>query len=856
HVAAQLDAKAFAAAAEGRAMSIEQLLAPDTDAPPEAEAELTFRPHNLLVPLSPCIGRDAELSELIALTQAPDVRLLTLVGVGGMGKTRLALEIGHACLQAFADGVFFVPLAPLVDAAAIVPAITDALEVPAAGVDLSQALLRALRAKRLLLILDNFEHLLNGASIVTDILQSAPQVKVIVTSRERLNVRGERPYLVQGLTFPRNAALAEAAKAAAVRLFVQNAQRVRPTFTVDEHNIAAVLRICQLVEGMPLGLELAATWTESLSPADIAAEIEQSADFLAVEWRDLPERQRSMRAVFDWSWRLLSDVERQVFKQLAIFRGGFTRQAAQVIVGGSLVVLTGLTHKALLRLSATIDGATRYELHELLRQFASERLGLVPEEQAAVAARHAAFYLQLAERGGPTVASPAPEAWFAQIARDHDNLRAALAWAQEDEEPAGSDVSGSTQPLPLSGLGSPGLGSPGLPSSKAELGLRLAGALWPFWERYCHLSEGRRWLEGFLESAVTIVPEVRATALIGAASLAHGQDDYARADALFAESLRLEQALGRTGRVAAVLAHRGMMLRGQGQYAEAIALLEESLVLARAGADRAGVAYALFRLGGVTRERGDYARATRIYEECLDIYQSLGDRTGVATALLGLGDIGRDQGDTATLEAYCVQALAVGRELRHHWITGFALNNLAQAATMRSDYAQALPLAEEGLALFRAQGIRGGEIELLITIGQIACAQGEQTRALTALMAGIAQGWSSGLHELVATGLEELARVAGTRGDAAFAASLCAATTEWRAQMGAPLQPYRLAVYEATLTAARGALGADDFAAAWAEGAIWQPEQAIEAGRTWIQAHAQPSLASKLAARRELLAHH
>ena len=776
---------------------------PTPESWPVAAAPATTLP----AALTPLVGRERELAELSALLLQPELRILTLVGVGGMGKTRLAQEIGRACLATFANGVAYVSLAPLADPAAIAPAILAALDEHPGSGDPLQVLLTCLRPRRLLLILDNFEHLLGGAALVSAIAEGAPQVTILATSRERLNLRGEHQYLLGGL------AVADDDATAALRMFVEQARRVLPSFALERANRAAVLRICRLVDGIPLGIELAATWIETHSPAEIATEIAQNLDFLAAEWRDLPERQRSMRAVFDWSWQRLSAAERQVLARLAVFRGGFTRQAGQAVAEASLPVLTRLLHKALIQPRAPSAAPGRYEQHELLRQYADEQLQRSPGEAAMTAARHAAFYLKLAERGNVTVSNDEHEAWLAEVAHDHDNIRAALAYCLEAS--AGSAGSGSDDPERREAAPHPN-----------ELGLRLAGAVWPFWQRHCYLSEGRKWTERLLARAddEAVAPLVRANALYGAGWLAHDQDDFPSADAFFAAGRQLDQALGKTDRVTQVLAHRGIMARGQGQYAEAIALVEESLALARSTENLASIAYALFRLGVIMREWGQYARATIIYEECVAVYRTLGDRRGEAFCLLGFADIGRDQGDVATLRAYSGEALAISRAIRQPWVTGFALNNLALAALMEGDLERAAELGEEALTLFQVHDIRGGVVEVLVTTGQIAAAAGATEQAWVRLAEGVRRGWPGGPHWLVATGVEELARQLGPQPDAV---RLHGATNSWRSVMGVPVLTYRRPAYEASVAAARGALGEAQFAALWAEGALWPPERAV-----------------------------
>ena len=779
------------------------------EATPAVDSRPVTPPTNLRADLTPFVGREADLASLTTLQVDGKARLLTLSGVGGMGKTRLALELARRQLGRFADGVFLVALAPLTSSDDMVPAIASAIGVtinagdPHYGGDARNALLTALRDKHLLLVLDNMEHLLaGGVDVVADLLAAAPSVALLVTSRERLNLHGEHHYVVRGLPYASNGG-GPATVAPAVQLFVQAARRVQPGFALDDHHVADVLRICELVDGMPLGLELAAAWSEALSPREIASEIERSLDFLAVEWRDVPERQRSMRAVFDSSWRLLDDGERRAFRQLAVFRGGFTRAAAAEVGETTLAGLTTLVRKALLNRIGSGDGPEtgRYEIHELLRQFAVEKLDTSPEERATIAARHAAFYLALADAATGKVVSSEQSEWLERIEREHDNIRAALAW-----------TSGSAD---------------------VELGLRLCTALWPFWQRRCHLAEGRRWFGDFLgRASATVDPDVLASAYVGAAWLAHDQDDFERADELFESSLHIDRAIGTSARTAAVLAHRGVMARGQGRYGAAIALVGDSLALARSAGDEVGVAYALFRLGLVTREHGEYDRAAAAYDECLATYRRVGDRSGESFALLGLGDIARDRGEHERVVIHCEQSLAITRELGRQWGIAFALNNLALAAVMRGDLEEAAHVAGEALATFRAHGIRGGVLELLVTTGQISLAQGRRDEARATLRDAVVQGWPAGPLWLVVTGIEELGRVAGAAvGRQTVAVELCAAAAAWRSAMEAPLPPYRRPPIDALLADARIALGDEGFQRAWDEGSTWGLEQAVTVAR-------------------------
>ncbi|MGD9028366.1 MAG: BTAD domain-containing putative transcriptional regulator, partial [Anaerolineae bacterium] len=394
--------------------------------------------------LVPFVGRDSELAQLRELLADPTCRLLTLIGPGGSGKTRLAVEAATALSDRFAHGIQFVPLAPVESARAIVPTIAQAIGFPFAPAeggaqqDPGEQLVAYLRSKKMLLLVDNFEHLLEGARTITDILRRAPDVKVLATSRARLNVRGEHLFPVRGMRYPamavdaeaHGAALQDVARYSAIALFLQGARQARPDFEATAEDLRRIAQVCHLVQGMPLGILLAAGWTEVLAPAEIAAEIERGLDFLETGWRAVPERQRSLRAVFDHSWSLLTDREREAFQALSVFRGGFTRQAAEA-VGASLRDLKGLVGKSLLQ-QPTPEG--RYEVHELLRQYAAEKLAASPAARAVARDRHSAHYTAALARFTVDLKGPRQRAAMAEIEEDSENVRAAWNWAAEKEQ--------------------------------------------------------------------------------------------------------------------------------------------------------------------------------------------------------------------------------------------------------------------------------------------------------------------------------------------------------------------------------------------------------------------------------------
>jgi predicted ATPase/transcriptional regulator with XRE-family HTH domain len=423
------------------------------------DASRTFS--NLPVPATSLVGRERELAATCRLLGDPECRLLTLIGPGGVGKTRLAIAVASACSPLFADGVYFVPLASLSSPAYIETAIASALGLSLSGAATPRAqLLRFVQTKALLLVLDNLEHLLDGAGLLAEILEHASRVKLLVTSRERANLYGEWAVEVEGLPISSERWSDIVQDSSAVALFAQRARQAQADFEMSAEERPWIHRICQLVEGMPLGIELAAAWVRVLPCSDIARKIERNLDFLATTVRDAPERHRSMQAVFDHSWRLLSDEERRVLHRLSVFRGGFRREEAEPVAGASLAVLASLSDKSLLHHSEH----GRYDLHEFVRQYAGDYLAMSGDEMET-RRRHARAYLALAEQAEPALLwrKTVEQPWRLRLEHETHNVRAALEFCQSD-------------------------------AAQTEEALRLVAALGRFWYLDGRWDEGRRWL--------------------------------------------------------------------------------------------------------------------------------------------------------------------------------------------------------------------------------------------------------------------------------------------------------------------------------------------------------------------------
>ncbi|UCC89791.1 MAG: hypothetical protein JSV81_10875, partial [Anaerolineales bacterium] len=580
--------------------------------------------HNLPVSLTSFLGREQELIDLDRLIGNPECRCISLVGPGGIGKTRLALQTAEQHRADFAHGVAFIPLAPVGSVGAAIPAIAGAIHLYFYGPDHPRVqLLNYLCEKQMLLILDNVEHFLvegppqaNIVELMLEILQRAPGIKLLATSREALNLQGEWAFEVRGLAFPETEQTEELDDYAAVALFIQRARRASPGLAFHEADLAGIAHICRLVEGMPLAIELAATWLRILSPVEIAKEIEGSLDFLSASLRDLPERHRSMRVVFDHSWKRLSAKQQQVLSQLSVFRGGFSRQAAEQVAGATLPVLSTLVNRTLVRRAA----AGRYQLHVLVRQYSVTHLVSDPQAHAAAQKRHYCYFLALVEAAEQELKGRNQLEWLGRLEQEQDNLRVALEWALERDQAApGGD----------------------------ELAPRLSGAMRWFWRMRGHFHEGHRWLTKSLQICPERRTAPRAVALLGKSLLINAMGDLGAACLPAEESAAIYRELGDQHGLAEALTLIGFTLVWQGEADLGQARLEEALAICRKAGDRWGEALALYRLGSSLADYAGDPTGRAMLEESAVILEDLGEKYVLAGVLISLGIVDVGLGDYA-----------------------------------------------------------------------------------------------------------------------------------------------------------------------------------------------------------------
>ncbi len=636
------------------------------------------------------IGREAELGAIVDGLRA--TRLLTVTGPGGTGKTRLAREAARALLAEFEGGVYLVELAAIRDPALVASAIAQAVDVKeGAGVSLSGTLVQVFGDRELLLVLDNFEQVIDAAGLVARLLADTPGVKVLVTSRERLRLTGERELALSPLELPPagGSAMDEGLAAyGSVALFVERARAVRSSFelaTLSEAGRRAVAEICRRLDGLPLAIELAAARLRLLTPEALLGRLDQQLKLLTGGARDMPERQQTMRAAIAWSYDLLADDERRTFERLSVFSGGWTLDAAERLDPDAdvLELLSQLADKSLLVIEER-DGAMRYRMLETIRQFAAERLRERGEEPRSREA-HAAWFVELAEEGAAEYERSGETEWIGRLDRERENVRAALEWG------AGSGVAPETT-------------------------LRLSAAMGPFWSLWGRWSEGRSWLERALASDPAPSP-VRATALLWVGTMARHQSDYAWARERVTESLAMWRELGNRRHVVHALVELGVIVETQLELDVADALLQEALALHEGLDDDRGRAGVLKLLVRVAYDREDFDGAEAAVEKALAIFRGLDDRRRVAIELYNLGILARRRGDYERATELLEESLGLAREFDERPLVARATHFLGNVAGDRSDYAGAARLRAEAAREYLAMGDR---FMLRILVGHVA----------------------------------------------------------------------------------------------------------------------------------------
>lgn len=703
--------------------------------------------HNLSLRATSFVGRDLELTEVATLLAKPDCRLLTLLGPAGVGKTRLALQVAHEQLKldSFGGGVYLAELESLADPGLIATAVAGVLGLELQGpADPVGEVARHIGEREYLLVLDNFEQLTRGAVVLSELLAACPRLKLLVTSRERLNLEEERAFEVAGLPFPgtRTLAPAEALRFDAVQLFVQRAKRARSDFELTSDSLPFVLDVCRLVEGLPLGLELAAVWLRVVSVSEVATELESNLDLLATPTRNVPERHRSLRAAFEHSWNLLSGKERVVLARLAVFRGGFRRDAAGEVAGATIPVLASLLDKSLLR----ADASGRYEFHPLLGQYMREKLAEDPAEQSEVEERHARHYLNFLRGWSQGLKGGRQKAALEALDEERENLR--RSWRKAVGEAWVEELQAAAEPL----------------GSFYQIRMRHQEGLAVF-------SEAASGLSAFQDAD----PSAVASMLLQQASFCYM---LRRFDEASRAAYRAVELLSPDG--AATLIARGRNILGlvawnTGNYEEARSHYQAAL--AQGGRDTGQAVRVLGNLAILEHFHGNYELAKKHYREVLDLDRQSEDHAGVVQALNNLGHLSLDAMEHEEAKAHFEEALALAREHGIERITPNLLSGLGTVANAQGEEARARELFGKALELASEVGDKTDRAVILVRLGR-SVRPLQEADGLSRLLEGLQLAWEINDTPIVLYGFIALAECEADNGRVSRAVQLLSLVSE------------------------------------------------------------------------------
>jgi len=776
---------------------------------------LDIHPNNLPVQPTPFIGREKEVAAVAQLLQRPDVRLVTLTGPGGVGKTRLGLHVAAELSDLFASGVFVVALAPVNASAQVISAIAQTLGIgEASDQPLFPLMQAALKEKQMLLLLDNFEQVADAAVMLAQLLAACPKIKMLVTSRVGLHVRAEHEFAVPPLSLPTTKhlpGLLALTQYEAVALFIERAQATKPDFQVTNANAPAVAAICTRLDGLPLAIELAAARVKHFPPQTLLSRLERGLSVLSGGARDLPVRQQTLRGAIAWSYDLLEPEEQQLFRRLAVFVDGWSWEAAGEVCtaagkleGDILERLASLVDKSLLRQEEQAEGEVRFWMLQTLREFGLEQLTSTGELEVT-RDTHAAYYLRLAEEAEPFQRGAEQIRWLASLEQEHENLRASLSWLLEQARIGGEQG-----------------------KQQAERALRLCAALSWFWFIRGYFREGQMYLEQALAFREGVAAPVRAKALHMAGELAFLLDDFQRVEKLIGESLALYSEMADSAGMADALDWQGNLAWAKSDLVEARSKFEEAATLFQTLGNSWKRGRSLTQLSRVISAQGEYEQAHRLLEESLALYRALGAQERIGWILYLLAQVFFvSQTELKQARILAEQSLALSKEIGYKPLSAYVLSLLGQIRLVEGEQTLARQLAEDSVTTFKELGDRAGRATAQIALAWVLAHQGDLSAARQLYQESFALLLEIHYREFIPSCLEGLAAVAATQGESAWAARLWGAAGALRETIGTPLPPIYRAEYEQAVSAARAQLNEEAFSRAWSQGRTMAPEQAM-----------------------------